>query len=292
MHAWLALSLLLLSLEITRIHDVIQFIILLLQRPRRSESHQQIDATRFIIGAAGSRPAKRLLPNHGPGGLAIDVKIAGRPAKAVLGLSDRNLVICEDGSREREAASLSVDDVEDVVELGVGVDVGHEHGAEEFLLEEGVIGSFGDVKGGVDVEAFAPVVGASDRPLKLTVFVGGVDRLGDLIESRLIDHRAEEVLKILWRADLDGLELVLHRVEESGGLTLWEIDPRASRALLPGVLERSADGVSSRVFNVRGRMDQVEILSRRLAHHSGEIAVSVADNALGCLLVKRSKYAR
>ena len=60
-----------------------------------------------------------------------------------------------------------------------------------------MVGRFGDVDGGVDEKAFAPVVGTSYHPLKLTVFIGRVDEIGDLIERRLIDHRPKEVLEVL-----------------------------------------------------------------------------------------------
>lgn len=73
----------------------------------------------------------------------------------------------------------------------------HKHWTEEFLFKQWMVGCFGDINGGVNEKAFAPVLGASNHLLKLTVFVGGVDRPGDLIESRLINHGPKEALKVI-----------------------------------------------------------------------------------------------
>src|SRR5260370_37415511 len=63
-------------------------------------------STSFVVGAARTRPAERLLPHHGAGGLVVDVKVPGGVPERGLRLLDRAAVLGEDRAGERIGGRL------------------------------------------------------------------------------------------------------------------------------------------------------------------------------------------
>jgi len=67
----------------------------------RAEPAQEVEvASGLVVGARLARAAKGLLPDHGPGGLVVDVEIACCIAQGRQCLHCGIAVLAEDGARE------------------------------------------------------------------------------------------------------------------------------------------------------------------------------------------------
>lgn len=280
-----------LLLHITRIKHTLRPHKLLLHSPHTHKPSQQRRAPSLIIRAARSRPAKRLLPHHGAGALAVDIEIARGVPERVFGEADGAAVGGEDGAGEGVSASR-VDEGADVCERGMvvrGVDVEAEDGAEELGGEEVVFGVGGEVDGGVDEVAGGVVVGTACEELELSVLFGVVDYFGECIERRFVDNGADEVGKGCRGADFEGFgfgdEAGFHLGPEGGR----DVGAGGGAAFLALVFKGTADGVDDCVMDVCAVVDEVEILAAGFANNAWVAFVSSLCNACGNLTVETAE---
>ena len=164
----------------------------LLDRPGRRPAQQVQRRTCLVVGARRARAAERLLSDDRAGGLVVDVEVARGEAQPVLRGQHRGAVVGDHRPGQRVPRS-GVDDVEDVVELVVGVDV-HRQDRTEVLGRERLVGRVvGQQHRRAHEIPFAVVVFAADgdghagRALRA---LDGVDVLG---ERPLVDQRAAVV---------------------------------------------------------------------------------------------------
>lgn len=128
---------------------------------------------------------------------------------------------------------------------------------------------FGDIDSGVDIKTLAIVALSPGEEFQLRVFVHGIDPGLEFLERRAMDHGTDEVIKsLVWSANLEGFGFGLNACEELFRQGLRDICSGSSRTFLTLVLECAANGLNDGVTEIRGRVNDVEVLPASLADDS------------------------
>lgn len=224
----------------------------------------------FIVGPRGSRAAKGLLSDDRAGRLVVDIEVARSESQAGWRLPYRLPVAREDGSGEGIGAG-AVAEVENLVEIGIVVDVDGYDGAKQFLAHRSGGRVTGDDHGGPDEPTRRIVAGATDDFLDLRSepASGFFDRGAELIEAGLGDYYAHEVPKVGDVADADLLDGGRQAVAQTRPERPGDVGARGGGALLALVFEGAADHAREQRIGIRAGVGDDEVLAARLADDGG-----------------------
>lgn len=103
-----------------------------LDRARRCPAQQVESGAGFVIGSATTRPAKRLLSDHGARRFVVHIEVTRREAERGPSFGNCRAVTCEDRARERVRAR-AVHQLEHVSPRVVPVDVHRKHRPKDFF---------------------------------------------------------------------------------------------------------------------------------------------------------------
>src|SRR5687768_3999260 len=174
----------------------------LLDRPRRHPADEVPHRTGLVVRPGGARATEGLLGDDGAGRLVVHVEVSGRVAELVLRIEECLAVVGEDRPGEA-VGSRPVDEVERVVPLALGVDVGRDDRPEELVPQEAEVRVGRLDHGRLDEVALAVVDAAADEHLRLGVLLRLLDRLLLRLEGVGVDHGAHEVREVGDVADLE-----------------------------------------------------------------------------------------
>lgn len=265
---------------------------LLLDRPQTDEAGQQVATASLVVGTTGTGTTEGLLADNSTSALAVDVEVTGSVAQGIVGDAENLAVLGEDGAGQTVVAGL-VDLLADLGKVGlggIGVGVDDQDGTEELAGEERVVGVAGVVDGGLDVPSLGGIVGTAGQQLQLGVVLGLIDHVGQLVEGGLVDDRTAEVGEVRGLADLDVLGLGNNVLDELVGDGRGHVGTGGGTALLALELEGSADSLDSRVADIGGLVDQVEVLTTGLTNNAGVAAVLALGDAVGDLAVEAAEH--
>lgn len=259
---------------------------LLLDHSGAGEAAQHVGATGLVVGTTSTGTTEGLLSDQSGCGLAVDVEVASGVAESILSFTDHTAILGKDRTGEGEAATLLVGLLQNRAPLSIRVDVNGQNRSEDLLVEQAVVEGVGLVDCGVNVEANGVVVGTTSQQGERGILVAGIDDRLDLVEGLAVDNRAHEGLKVLvGAADGDVLDTRLEGRQELLGAALGEVNTGGGRALLALVLESTTDGVVDGAGDIRGVVDEMEVLAAGLADHTRELAVGLVGDALANLAV-------
>lgn len=259
---------------------------LLLDHSGAGEAAQHVGTTGLVVGTTSTGTTEGLLSDQSGCGLAVDVEVASGVAESILSFTDHTAILGKDRTGEGEAATLLVGLLQDRAPLSIRVDVNGQNRPEDLLVEQAVVEGVGLVDCGVNVEANGVIVGTTSQQGERGILVAGIDDRLDLVEGLAVDNRAHEGLKVLvGAADGDVLDTRLEGRQELLGAALGEVNTGGGRALLALVLESTTDGVVDGAGNIRGVVDEMEVLAAGLADHTRELAVGLVGDALANLAV-------
>src|SRR5206468_419876 len=83
----------------------------LLDRPRADPANEIQHRTGFVVGSGPARPAKRLLPDDGPGRFVVDIEVSGGIPECAHRFPYRDAVAAEHRTGQRIWRS-AIDDIE------------------------------------------------------------------------------------------------------------------------------------------------------------------------------------
>src|SRR5262249_13963062 len=112
---------------------------ILFDGPRRNPAPEVLRAPRFVVRARRTRAAEWLLPDDRSGGLVVDVEVPRSVAKSIHRMRDGRSIFGEKGPRERIRAR-PIAELERAIVFGIGIDESREHGAENLLRKERMLG--------------------------------------------------------------------------------------------------------------------------------------------------------
>lgn len=230
----------------------------LLHRARAHPAHQVKRRARLVVRARPSRPAEWLLAHHGARALVVHIHVPRRVQQLAQSLPHRRAVAREHGACERVLALVA--QPQHAVPLRVRVHVHGEHGRKDLLRHEAAARVGHAHHGRVHEVALAVVAAAAREDLAALVGARPVDIALGAVEGALADDGGDEDVEVVGLADLDGGNLVGEALAEAGvPERLRDVEARERRALLPGVLEGSADRLAEKPFGVGGNVGQMEI---------------------------------
>src|SRR5215210_613152 len=103
----------------------------LLDRPRADPPNQVPHRACLVVRPGPSRTAERLLADDGARRLIVDVEVPRGVPEPLLRLVDRRAILRED--RPGEGVRVVVDEVQGLIPLALGINVGRDDRAEELL---------------------------------------------------------------------------------------------------------------------------------------------------------------
>lgn len=217
-------------------------------------------AAGFVVGAAASCTAKRLLANHGAGWFVVDVEITGTVAQRSGSGLDVASVFGEDGTGQGILRG-GVAQFQGGFEIIIRINVDRENWSEDFLghgLASRVVAHDGC---GLNEVARAVIVGAASDDFTIGVGRSPVDVAGDAVEGLLVDDGAQEVAEIADVADGDlvdfGDVIILDGVPNRAG----DVDTAGGAALLSLKLKSTTEHSDQQGLTVAIGVGDDEVLA-------------------------------
>ena len=265
--------------------------ILLLDGAQADEAGHQVGAAGLVIGTASTGTAEGLLADNGTSALAVDVEVTSGVAEGLICDLDGGTVLGEHGTGQTVGAG-AVNLVTDLGEVGLGgvvVGVDHKNGTEELTGQERVVGVGSTVDSRLDVPALGRVVRSTSEELELGVILSLINDTGKLVEGALVDDGAAEVGELSGFTDVDLLHFSDNLLGEVLGDGRGNVCARSGTALLALELESTTNGLDRGVADIRGLVNQVEVLATGLANNARVATVLAIRHTLGDLAVQHTE---
>ena len=173
-----------------------------LEAAHACETRQQIGANGFVIGAASSNSTERLVTNDGATAFAVDTEIARRLSQPFLGDLDCLSVGSKDESSKSEAGRV-LDDRQQLFKLVIRVDEDGKDWTEKFNGHERMLCILCLENRGCDKPTFASVGRSASEEFDRLVSLGLRDYFVELCPRTLMNHRTDEVVKLVRISDFE-----------------------------------------------------------------------------------------